>query len=297
MTSVSVIIPVYQSANTIAEAIDSVLSQTFKDFEIIVVDDGSTDSLEEVLSKYGEKIKLIKQKRLGVSASRNKGIKNSSGEIVAFLDADDIWLPNKLSQQLALFNLNPHLGVVFGNVYFWNGEIFQRKTYFDFSQPYRGKILFPLFAVDFIPLLSIMIRRKVLDKVGLFDESVRFVEDYEMLLRIALNWEFDYVEGPVGAYRIGAQQVSKNFTQVADSLLNMKEKFFLENIDVLHRANRKITNRGLFNKYLRLALWHMRDGKSADAKNALDRYLNVRGVSLIYIAFRALNALPDPLKF
>jgi len=132
MTSVSVIIPVYQSANTIAEAIDSVLSQTFKDFEIIVVDDGSTDSLEEVLSKYGEKIKLIKQKRLGVSASRNKGIKNSSGEIVAFLDADDIWLPNKLSQQLALFNLNPHLGVVFGNVYFWNGEIFQRKTYFDF---------------------------------------------------------------------------------------------------------------------------------------------------------------------
>jgi glycosyltransferase involved in cell wall biosynthesis len=296
MTLISVIIPVYQGAKTISQAIDSVLNQSFKDYEIIVVDDGSTDNLNGVLNKYGEKIKLIKQMKSGVSASRNNGIKNSSGELIAFLDADDIWLPNKLAQQVKMFDANPHLGVVFGNVYFWDGKIYQDKTYFDLMQPYRGEIITPFFAVDFVPFLSVLMRKKILNKTDLFDETIRYVEDYELLLRIALNWEFDYVDFPVGAYRISNQQVSKDYLQVADYLLKMKESFYLKNINVLGNANKKIINRGLHNKYIKLAMLYMKEGKTFEAKIVLKRYLSIRGISVVWIMFYVLNLMPNLFK-
>lgn len=295
MTRISVIIPAYQSANTIADAIHSVLNQSFQDFEIIVIDDGSTDMIEEVLIPFKDKIKFLRQKNLGVAVARNHGIKNSSGEIIAFLDADDIWFPDKLALQMALFNKNPNLGVVFGNVYFWSLGKFHGKTYFDFFPPHRGQILLPLFANDFIPLLSILVRRKTLEQVGLFDENVRYVEDYELLLRIALDWDFDYIEKPLGAYRISSQQVSKNFTQVATFLLNMKIDFYQRNASVLLKADRKIIERGLYNKYLRLALCYLRDGNSHEAARVLDSYFKVRGRSMMYLVMSILVKMPNRL--
>lgn len=294
MTSVSIIIPVYQSVNTIAEAIKSALNQTFKEIEIIVVDDGSTDELDKEIQQFGDKITFVKQKNQGAAASRNNGIKHSSGEIIAFLDADDIWLPEKLALQLPLFQQNPKVGVVFGNAHFLSDGKIQPKTYFDLYTPFRGSIFPELFARNFIPMSSVLVRRQVLEQVGLFDESVYCVEDYELWLRIAKFWKFDYIQNQVAVYRISPQQISKNYIKAAVSLLQVKESIYQSCFELFDGVDNNILERGLYNKYLKLALCYMREAKKNEAAQVLDRYSQVRGSSAVYIAFRNVLKLPEP---
>lgn len=119
---VSVIIPTYNLARYINETVDSVLGQTYKNYEIIIVDDGSTDNTKEALSEYGGKITYIFQENQGVSAARNKGIKEAKGEYIAFLDADDLWLKDKLELQIGLMNSNPEVAMIFTDGESFNEE-------------------------------------------------------------------------------------------------------------------------------------------------------------------------------
>jgi glycosyltransferase involved in cell wall biosynthesis len=109
---VSVIVPTYNYAEFIGEAIKSVLDQTIQDFEILVIDDGSTDNTKEVVLSFGDKVRYFYQSQQGPAKARNKGIVESKGEYIAFLDADDVWLPSKLEKQVNLFRSNPKLGMV-----------------------------------------------------------------------------------------------------------------------------------------------------------------------------------------
>src|SRR5690349_3602213 len=109
MPKVSVIIPTYNRAQFIARAVDSVLEQTYKDFEIIVIDDGSSDNTQEILKAYEGKIRYVYQQNKGISAARNRGIQEAKGEYIAFLDSDDVWKPEKLSVQVAILDVNPHV--------------------------------------------------------------------------------------------------------------------------------------------------------------------------------------------
>lgn len=293
MTSVSVIIPAYQSSKTIRETLESVFAQHIPVAEIIVIDDGSTDGLDEALLPFESRIIVLKQKNLGAAAARNNGIRHSSGDIIAFLDADDIWLPEKLALQLPLFD-NPRVGVVFGNVFFgYQGEL-QKKTYFDLFKPDRGHIFRSLFVQDYIPVLSVLVRRSLLEETGLFDESIRHVEDYDLLMRLAQACEFDYVSDPVAVYRLSSQQISKNFIQAAVSLLDLKERTYRLNPRLFQGVNQKILERGLYNKYLKLALCYMREGKIGAARRTLDSYLQVRGISVVYLVFWCALSLPKP---
>lgn len=294
MTSVSIIIPVYQSASTIVETLESVFNQIFKDIEVIVVNDGSTDDLDEKIEPFDEKIIYLKQNNLGAAAARNNGIKHSSGEILAFLDADDIWLPEKLVLQLPLFEQNPKAGVVFGNVFFLHQGRIQSKTYFDLYTPSCGNIFLELFALNFIPMSSVLMRRNVLEQVGFFDESC-YVEDYQLWLKISNFWEFNYIQTPVAIYRISPQQMSMNYTRAAASLLQVKEDVYQSCFDQFIGADKNILERGLYNKYLKLALCYMRDAKKNEATQILRRYKHVRGVSLTYVFFQFLIKLPNPL--
>ena len=113
MPKVSVIIPAYNCAHYICHAVDSVLAQTFPDFELVVVDDGSTDNTRELLKQYGSQIKYIYQQNKDMTAARNTGINHSSGEYIAFLDSDDIWLANKLERQIVLLDQAPEVGLVY----------------------------------------------------------------------------------------------------------------------------------------------------------------------------------------
>ena len=180
---VSVIIPTFNRGWIIRDAVDSVLGQTYSDFELIVVDDGSTDRTHEVLSAYGDRLRLIIQENRGVSAARNCGIRESIGRLVAFLDSDDLWLPNKLAVQVAFFDrLRSALICQTGEIWIRNGmRVNPRKIH---RKP-SGIIFEPSLALCLVSPSAVMIRRELFDEVGLFDEELPACEDYDMWLRVS----------------------------------------------------------------------------------------------------------------
>jgi len=229
MSKVSVIIPTYNYGHYIEEAIDSVLAQTYKDYEIIVVDDGSTDNTEEVVSKYGPKIKYIYQENQGLSAARNTGIKKSNGEYIAILDSDDLWFPWKLEKQMKLFEANSVLGLVYSD-----GFAFSEKGVFDdflFGENtnfYRGRVFDKLLLNNFISCPSALVKRDCFNKVGLFDTSLDACEDWDMWLRISLYYEIDYVNEPLVKHREHKGSMHTKAEMMEEAALKVLNKIFLQ---------------------------------------------------------------------
>ena len=205
---VSVIIPTYNCAPYLAEAIDSVLLQAGVNIEIIVVDDGSTDNTKDVVEKYRDRITYISQvPRRGASAARNLGIQHASGEWIAFQDADDIWVPGKLSMQLDALQKYPDARLVFADtLVFRDGVVVQdslsptnlrnwcRSNTTQVPDMYYGHVYRELVLRNCICTISVVLLRKVLDEVGLFDETMMVGEDYDLWLRIARNHPVVYLD-------------------------------------------------------------------------------------------------------
>lgn len=183
MPKVTVVIPVYNSAQYLSEAIASVLSQTYTDYEIIVIDDGSTDNIAEAIAPYLDKIRYVKQSNQGVSAARNRGINLARGELIAFLDADDIFLPHKLADQVKIFNTQPQVGIVNSGfeVIRADGTVVAEVKWWE-DIPELNEIAWVLYK----PILpsAIMFRRQWLDKVGGFDSRFFAGEDIYLTLNI-----------------------------------------------------------------------------------------------------------------
>ena len=205
---VSVIIPTYNRAWALKEAIDSVLAQDFKDFELIVVDDGSTDNTGEMLDSYDQDLIVIRQTNRGVSAARNRGIAEAAGRLIAFLDSDDLWLPGKLSRQVDFFNSNPD-AVINQTEEIWirNGvRVNPKNRHHKFS----GMIFEQSLALCLVSPSAVMMRRSLLDAVGLFDEDLPACEDYDLWLRISWRYPVHLIETPLIIKRGGhADQLSK----------------------------------------------------------------------------------------
>lgn len=206
---VSIIITSYNYGKYLPYAIDSALHQTIQDCEIVVIDDGSTDNTNEVVQHYisDSRVKYIYQENAGQPKAKNRGIMESSGDFIAFLDADDIWMPSKLEQQIPLFD-DPDVGVVYsrrkwidpdGNEIPGNERILQ-----------RGNILDQIFVDNFICFSSSIIRRSILDEVGYFDENIPMGIDYDLWIRLAARCRFDFIDAPLVKYRTGHANLSKN---------------------------------------------------------------------------------------
>lgn len=205
MPQVSVIIPAYNAAPWIAETLASVLAQTLQDFEIIVVDDGSTDETAEIVAKI-EHIQYMHKANGGAASARNVGIRLARSEYIAFVDADDLWLPDKLYLQMELLR-QTGLEWVYSDAYAFDGRT--GGTLFAFSKlrrQYSGDVLRPLFLGDFIPMPTPIVRRGVFDEVGYFDESPKAhgVEDWDMWLRIAARYPIGLVNCPLARHRVHA---------------------------------------------------------------------------------------------
>jgi len=229
MPKVSVVIPTYNYAQYIEEAIDSALVQTHKGCEIIVVDDGSTDDTKGVVSQYRSEIRYIYQKNQGLSAARNTGVRNSEGEYIAILDSDDLWLPSKIEKQIKLFEANSRLGLVysdglvFGEELAWNDLSFGGNMNF-----YRGRIFDKLLLGNFIPCPSVVIKRGCFDKVGLFDINLGACEDWDMSLRISSHYEVDYVEELLVKHRKHRGSMETKAEMMEENALKVLDKIFLE---------------------------------------------------------------------
>ena len=180
---VSVIIPTYNRGRVIKEAIDSVLAQDYTEFELIVVDDGSTDHTSDVLDSYRNVIKVLSQKNRGVSAARNRGIAEASGKFIAFLDSDDLWLPHKLSTQVEFFNKTPDALICqTEEVWIRNGLRANPKK--RHKKP-SGMIFKLSLELCLVSPSAVMIKRSLFDRVGEFDETLPACEDYDLWLRIS----------------------------------------------------------------------------------------------------------------
>jgi glycosyltransferase involved in cell wall biosynthesis len=205
---VSVIIPTYNRGWTLREAIDSVLAQEFADFELIVVDDGSTDHTREILDSYGQDIIVLRQPNQGVSAARNRGIDESHAQLVAFLDSDDLWLPQKLTRQVEFFKFNPD-ALICQTEETWlrNGvRVNPKRRHHKLS----GMIFEPSLALCLVSPSAVMIRRTLFDTVGLFDESLPACEDYDLWLRVSCRYPVFLIDEPLIIKRGGHEdQLSK----------------------------------------------------------------------------------------
>jgi len=192
---VSVIIPTYNRAAFITRAIDSVFAQTCRNFELIIVDDGSTDATVELLQRYKGQSVLLRTGHLGPGAARNRGITAACGEWIAFLDSDDLWLPEKLEAQLRFFSSRPDCRVCqTEEIWIRNGT---RVNPMKKHKKHSGWIFEQCLPLCIVSPSAVMIHRSVFDRVGLFDESMPACEDYDLWLRIAPHYEIHLIEKPM----------------------------------------------------------------------------------------------------
>jgi glycosyltransferase involved in cell wall biosynthesis len=204
---VSAIIPTYNRAHIVCEAVDSILTQTYPHIEVIVVDDGSKDDTLARLQQYGDRIRVVSQANAGPAAARNRGIAVARGDLIAFLDSDDIWLPEKTQQQVALLErAGASVPCCLSNITMkWNSG---DRASFDIAllkpSAEEGLWLNPdeVLATRFVLFnQGIMIRREVLEKIGTFDESIRYLEDVEFPQRLSLEGPWAFIEAPLVVWR------------------------------------------------------------------------------------------------
>ena len=211
--TVSAVIPSFNAGEYITEAINSVLAQTYRLLEIIVVDDGSQDNTKEVLKPFieAQKIRYFYQENQGPGVARNLGLSKTLGDLVAFCDADDVWLPEKLERQVVLFN-NPQTSLVYADMEIMGGsqtgakysEINKIKSFF------RGNAFSELVKQNFIQTSTVVARRRVLEDCGGFSRDNKFfsVEDYVLWLMVAKNHRLDYLQEVLARHRIHDANIS-----------------------------------------------------------------------------------------
>ena len=184
---VSIVIPAYNVESYIKNAIESALNQTYKNIEIIVIDDGSTDSLKKALEPYlkSKKIKYIYQENKGLAGARNTGIKNARGEYIALLDSDDEFLPEKIERQIAYLENHPECDICYCDLWHFYEEEPGRLLKLNYKY-YSGEDTFPkLLEKNFINPLTVVLRRSIIERYGYFDEKYRRSEDWELWLRLS----------------------------------------------------------------------------------------------------------------
>lgn len=224
--SVDVIIPVYNRLEYICDAIESVIGQTYKNYNIIVVDDGSTEDVRSVIEPYMDKIKYLYQKNKGLPAARNYGIKNSSGKYLAFLDDDDLFEPNKLETQVKMLEENPEFSFIYSDYYYFEQNKYlnarlvlvkERKVQSEeFSKKY--------FLNHSIPISALLVQRRSFEEIGLFNEYFRLNEDVDMWLRLSLRWKGLFSDYPSTKIRLHDNRLSKNRVQIIESLIDCLER-------------------------------------------------------------------------
>ena len=276
---VSVIIPVYNCDRYIQEAIESVLNQTYSDYEIIVVDDGSTDNTRSVLEPYFHRIHYIYQENQGASAARNRGLQEARGKFVAFLDADDFFLlPSKLAEQVACFEAQPRLGVVHSG---WRMVNQQAKKMVD-REPWHNAPKLDLKTwIVWIPVFlgAMMFRRDWLERVGGFDSRFRQSEDVDIIFRLALmGCEFAWLQKIVVGYRQHNSNTSGQTHKEAKFLDAVIDNFFYRTDlpDQIHQLEQEVR----YTTRVWLAWCFYRNGKFSEMAQYLQKSLSYTPQSL-----------------
>ncbi|MEA5465664.1 glycosyltransferase family 2 protein [Leptothoe sp. PORK10 BA2] len=226
VTKVSVIIPAYNSMAFLPKTLNSVLGQTYADFEVLIINDGSTDHITDWAAGLTDsRIKLINQENQGCATARNAGVLASNGQYIAFLDADDLWEPTKLEQQVYILDTFLNVGLV--NTWISNIDdegISIGKIGISNAEGHVWESV-----IEENPIMcgsTPMVRRQCFESVGLFDQNLRSAEDWDMWIRIAEKYEFAVIKEPLVRYRIHANSKSHNLQLHLQGRLKVIEKAF-----------------------------------------------------------------------
>jgi glycosyltransferase involved in cell wall biosynthesis len=273
---VSVVIATYNYARFVAGALESALGQTFRDLEVIVVDDGSTDDTTAVVRAFlaDGRLRYVRADHRGQPQVKNAGVRLARAPLVAFLDADDLWMPTKLERQVGLFESDPGLGLVYARRLL----IDEQGWPLEYEQPelYRGDVAGPLFARNFVCFSSAVARREVLEREGLFDEGLELAIDFDLWLRVARHYRFDYVDEPLVQYRVGHASLSRRQEERLRGVLRIMARF-LDERGGRERVRPAVARRAFADMYCDLAV----------ATAGRSRWLSLGWI------LRALAACPD----
>jgi glycosyltransferase involved in cell wall biosynthesis len=274
--TVSVIIPTFNRAHMIGKAIKSVLNQTYRDFEVIVVDDGSTDNTKEIIRSFTDKrIKYFKKykKNRGISVTRNIGIEMARGKYIALLDSDDEWLLEKLDKQIkVLQSESPEVGVIYSNLCYIdeNGKNMNKLR----NPKKEGYIYEDLLGRNYVGTSStLLIRKECFHQVGLFDDLLNSQQDWDMWIRIAKYYRFALIKVPLVKCRLHTNQISRNLAL----------KIITANRILVKYANELEMRRGAHSKhYFYIGLRFCRTGKTKEGRRYLLKAISLYPFCITY---------------
>lgn len=276
--SLSVVIPTYNRADLLGEAIESVLAQNWPELDLIVVDDGSTDRTSELLAGYRDQVRVIRQENAGESAARNTGILAARHELIALLDSDDYWAPGKLQRQMKLFAQEPAPDITF-TAYTRIGDTREEDVVLDRWEGTTQDALEQLLLGCRINTSTAIARRKALIDVGLYDTSLRCAPDYDLWLRLAVRGcRIVYLPESLAIYRIHPGAVSGDPELVNTSAERVLTRVF----DCGALPERFQSRRGFYmaRRYLNSACFYLDTGQGAAAADSITRAARTRPASI-----------------
>ncbi|BAY97879.1 glycosyl transferase family protein [Tolypothrix tenuis PCC 7101] len=228
MPLISVVIPVYNGEKTIKQTIKSVLNQTFNDFELIIINDGSQDKTLTIIQSIADKrIRLFSYPNAGLSVSRNRGLSHAVGKYISFIDADDLWTNDKLDSQIKILENNPNADIA----YSWTDYIDEQGNFLcnGNHSTFNGNVYEKLLISNFLENGSNpLITRQALVEVGGFDSSLKSAEDWDLYLRLAARYLFVAVSSPQILYRVSETSMSANLLKMEDACLQVINRAFTQ---------------------------------------------------------------------
>ncbi len=258
---VSVVLPTYNYARYLPESVGSVLSQTYPHYEVIVVDDGSTDNTKDVLNPFMQRIKYIKlEQNKGLPVARNTGIQSARGKYIAFIDADDFWLPEKLQTEIEYFDKQRNAGMVYSK----HVNIDENGRVIDADVKKRlpsGNIFIQLFSEqNFVIASSVVVRKNVFETTGLFDEQLVNCQDWDMWLRIAFYFNIAGINKTLVKYRHNPHSLSKNRNNVLKYQKIIIDKMYNSFKDKENGLHEKLYKKRLASHYAKVGRYYLRTG-------------------------------------
>jgi len=253
---ISIITPIYNGKQYISEAIESARAQTYKNFEILLINDGSTDNSYEVIKPYlsDTRIIYIEQQNSGVASARNAAISVAKGQYIGFLDQDDLWHKNKLKEQVAILENDKNIALVHSKQDFIDSR--GNKINFSWITGGTGYCFTDMFIKNRIAVLTVLIRKTILDEVGLFNEQLSGADDYEMWLRVTLKHPIKYIDTPLAIYRFHDSNISKNSFKMTILELNTINSIISNYPEALQKIPKNTIKNRLHSLNTQLGEWY-----------------------------------------
>ena len=253
---VSIITPVYNGEQYLLAAIESGLAQTYQNFELLIVNDGSIDNSADIIKPFlkDSRVIYIEQKNAGVAAARNTAIKQARGKYVGFLDQDDLWRNNKLEVQVAALEQDESVALVHSRQDYI--DLQGNKIDYEWITGASGYCFEDMFKKNRIAVLTVLIRKTIIEEIGLFNEQLSVTDDYEMWLRVTLKHPIKYIDEPLAFYRFHDNNVSKNSFKMTVLELKTINTILSEYPEALNIADKKTVKARLYELQSQLGDWY-----------------------------------------